>query len=87
MQNLKELIKKYVNEENKLTCAKAYVVAKKAGVEPIIVGKTADEMGVRITDCGLGQFGKLDFTENYEKEIIDELFLTTQIKYFRRYSI
>jgi molybdate transport repressor ModE-like protein len=73
MQNLKELIKKYVNEENKLTCAKAYVVAKKAGAQPIIVGKAADEMGIRITDCGLGQFGKLDFTENYEKEIIDEL--------------
>jgi len=73
MKKVSELIEKYKNEDNKLSCAKAYVVAKKAEVEPIIVGKTADEMGVRITDCGLGQFGKLDFTDNYEKEIIDEL--------------
>jgi len=73
MEKIKDLIEKYKNEENKLTCAKAYVVAKKAGVEPIIVGKTADEMGVRITECGLGQFGKIDFTDSYEKEIIDEL--------------
>ncbi|WP_051428196.1 MULTISPECIES: winged helix-turn-helix domain-containing protein [unclassified Lebetimonas] len=70
---IKELIEKYKNDENKLTCAKAYVVAKKAGVEPIVVGKTADEMGVRITDCGLGQFGGLDFTDNYEEEIVKEL--------------
>ncbi len=73
MEKVKELIERYKNEENKLTCAKAYVVAKKAGVEPIVVGKTADEMGVRITDCGLGQFGKVDFTDNYEKEIVEEL--------------
>jgi len=73
MNTIKDLIEKYKNDENKLTCAKAYVVAKKAGVEPITVGKTADEMGVRITDCGLGQFGKLDFTDNYEKVLIDEL--------------
>ncbi len=73
MEKIKELIEKYKREDGKLTCAKAYVVAKKAGVEPIVVGKTADEMGVRITDCGLGQFGKLDFTDNYEKEIVDEL--------------
>jgi molybdate transport repressor ModE-like protein len=72
MDKVKELIEKY-KTNNKLTCAKAYVVAKKAGVEPAAVGKTADEMGIRITDCGLGQFGKLDFTDNYEKEIIDEL--------------
>ena len=70
---IKELIKKYINDEKKLTCAKAYVVAKKAGVEPIKVGRMADEMGIRITDCGLGQFGKMDFTDSYEEEIVNDL--------------
>jgi len=72
MKNIEELIKKYSND-NKLTCAKAFAIAKKSNVKPIEVGKVADKLGIRITDCGLGQFGKLDFTDNYEKEIVTKL--------------
>ena len=72
MQNIEELVKKY-SDDNKLTCAKAFAIAKKANVKPIEVGKVADKLGIRITDCGLGQFGKLDFTDNYEKEIVTKL--------------
>ena len=69
---VEELIKKYSND-NKLPCAKAFAIAKKANVKPIEVGKIADKLGIKITDCGLGQFGKLDFIDNYEEEIITEL--------------
>ncbi len=72
-EKIKELIEKYKNEEGKLTCANAYKIAHKLKIEPKIVGKTADDINVRITDCDLGQFGKKDLSKNYEKEIIEEL--------------
>jgi len=70
---IEKLIEKYKNEEGKLTCANAFKIAHKLKTEPKIIGKVADDMGVRITDCDLGQFGKKDFTDNYEKEIVQEL--------------
>jgi len=70
---IKTLIEKYKNEEGKLTCANAFKIAHKLKIEPKVVGKMADDMGVRITDCDLGQFGKKDFTKNYEKEIVEKL--------------
>ncbi len=73
MQNLRELIQKYKDENGKLTCASAHKIAHKLKIEPVIIGKEADNIGVRITNCDLGQFGKMDYTQNYEKELINEL--------------
>ncbi len=44
-------------EEGKLPCEKAFAIARKLRVKPLIVGQKADEMGVKISRCQLGLFG------------------------------
>jgi hypothetical protein len=43
-------------EEGALPCAKAWSVAKELGLDRLSVGRAADAMGVRISDCQLGCF-------------------------------
>ena len=70
--NLQEAIKSTLNSEGKLTCADAYKVSAKTKTPIAEVGQTAKDMGIRITDCGLGQFGKLEKGE-YSKTVYDRL--------------
>ena len=44
-------------EEGHLTCHQAHAIAKELGVEPLDVGRAADEVGVRVSRCLLGLFG------------------------------
>ena len=44
-------------EEGHLTCHQAHAIAKELGVEPMDVGRVADEVEVRISRCLLGLFG------------------------------
>lgn len=53
---MEELIFKNL-EEGKLPCEKAFAIARKLRVKPLIVGQKADEMGVKISRCQLGLFG------------------------------
>lgn len=48
--------------QNKLTCANAQQLAKRAGVAPSVVGRTAERLGIKISDCQLGCFD--GFKEN-----------------------
>jgi len=57
-KNIELLIKKYINNDGKLTCSNAFKIATKLKISPIEVGNKAQEMNIRITDCDLGQFGK-----------------------------
>lgn len=43
--------------DGQLPCAKAFVIVKQLGVEPIQVGDEADAMGVSLSKCQLGLFG------------------------------
>ena len=56
-----ERIVKAINDrldrEGKLPCAMAFRVAHDLEVEPLLVGRTADEMGVKLNRCQLGMFG------------------------------
>ncbi len=70
--NLEEMIKNSLNEEGKLTCAEAYKIAAKSKEEVSKVGQTAKSIGIRISDCGLGQFGKLEKGE-YSKEAYERM--------------
>ncbi len=45
-------------KEHKLTCGQARQAAAALGVEPLIVGKAANRLGIKITDCQLGCFGQ-----------------------------
>jgi hypothetical protein len=44
-------------EDGRLPCAAACEAAAELGVQPIAVGRTADQMQVRLTACQLGLFG------------------------------
>lgn len=45
-------------KEGKLTCAEAHQLAEAEGVSLVVIGKAAQEAGVKICDCQLGCFGK-----------------------------
>ncbi len=45
-------------KEGKLTCAEAHQLAEAEGVSLVVIGKAAQEAGVKISDCQLGCFGK-----------------------------
>ena len=43
--------------DGQLPCAKAFVIARQLGVEPIKVGEEANALGIRLSKCQLGLFG------------------------------
>lgn len=56
---LKEMIKNELNisaPQRRLTCQMAQKIAKKLNIEPIEVGKVANELGIKIINCQLGCF-------------------------------
>ncbi|MCI6988388.1 MAG: LysR family transcriptional regulator [Campylobacter sp.] len=74
-----ELIKENLNKDGKLDCTAAFKVAAKARVLIDEVGEIANEIGVKIDNCELGQFGSLEFGDSdvmlYEeklKPLLDE---------------
>ena len=77
---LKEEIKKFIQDDTKLSCADAFLVSENLDIGPNKVGRAATEIGVKIKDCDLGQFGKFtgesapSSVEAYEalKPFIDE---------------
>lgn len=75
--NLDELIKENLNDYGKLTCKDAYKISAKGKFPIREVGDRAKEIGIRIADCGLGQFGRLDMgvyaeeAENRLKPFLD----------------
>ena len=51
-----ELLK--VAKDKRIPCVKALALAKRLKVKPIEIGRTANEMGIKITNCQLGCFGR-----------------------------
>ena len=43
--------------DSRVTCTAAHAVAKKLGVAPAEVGKTADLLEIRVIECQMGLFG------------------------------
>ncbi|PSM53320.1 hypothetical protein CRN67_01810 [Campylobacter blaseri] len=58
-----ENIKKFSTKEKKIDCGAAFKIANKLDVDIEQIGKIANEIGIKIASCELGQFGK------YKKEI------------------
>jgi hypothetical protein len=44
-------------EDGRLSCTAAHEVAERLGVGPVEVGRTADQLRIRLTACQLGLFG------------------------------
>ncbi len=78
MGEMEELIKKYMTEKGRLSCANAFKIASKLRCEPKEVSEFAKNLDVRIDSCDLGQFGKLEGgvydeeAENRLKPLLDE---------------
>jgi molybdate transport repressor ModE-like protein len=65
--SLKEFINEYLNEQGKLDCKDAYKISAKTKTPIGEVGQTAKDIGIRISGCELGQFGKLKGTGEYSE--------------------
>ena len=63
----KEFLLTNLDEEGKLTCLKAFKVARLIGKEPIEMSAITKSMGIKITNCELGVFGKLKFKDPNEE--------------------
>ncbi|MDY6933940.1 MAG: hypothetical protein SVZ03_06920 [Spirochaetota bacterium] len=44
------------SKNGKMTCKEAFEIAEKMNIKPIVVGKTLDELKIKITGCQLGCF-------------------------------
>lgn len=58
-----DLVLTNLDAHGKLSCVKAFKVAKLIGMEPKHIAQIAKEMNIQITNCELGVFGKLKFTD------------------------
>ncbi len=61
-----------LDEKGKLSCLKAFKVARLIGVQPKEMDNITKSLNIKITNCELGVFGKLHFTEKDDK-VYDKL--------------
>ena len=62
----KELLLTNLDEDGKLSCLKAFKVARLIGRKPIEMSAITKSLGIKITNCELGVFGKLKFKDPNE---------------------
>jgi len=72
----KKIIKSYLDEEGKLSCLKAFVVAKKIGHDVLDMSTVTKNMGIKISNCELGVFGNLNFSNKN-----DDIYSILESKY------
>lgn len=63
----KDLLLTNLDEDGKLSCLKAFKVARLIGVKPKDMDYITKAMNIKITNCELGVFGKLNFSEMDDK--------------------
>lgn len=61
-----------LDASGKLTCLKAFKVARLIGLKPIEMSEACKSIDIKITNCELGVFGKLEFTD-FEEDIYNNL--------------
>ena len=68
----KKLVLTNLDSEGKLSCLKAFKVSRLIGVKPIEMSDACKSLGVKITNCELGVFGKIKF-QNPETAIYSKI--------------
>ena len=68
----KNIVEKSLDENGKLSCLKAFSVAKKIGHDLLDMSAITKSMGISISNCELSVFGKLDFSP-LNQTIYDDL--------------
>lgn len=61
-----DLVLTNLDSDGRLTCLKAFKVAKLIGMKPKDMAEVAKSMNIKISNCELGVFGKLQFTQMNE---------------------
>lgn len=64
--NQKNIIKSYLDTDGKLSCIKSFVVAKKIGHNLLDMSAITKSLNIKISNCELGVFGKLNFSKKDE---------------------
>lgn len=67
-----DLLLTNLDKNRKLSCLKAFKVARLIGMKPKDMTEITSSMNIKITNCELGVFGKLNFSE-LEDNIYDKL--------------
>lgn len=63
----KDLLMTNLDEDGKLSCLKAFKVARLIGKHPKEMAGITSKLGIKITNCELGVFGKLQFQDPNKK--------------------
>lgn len=58
-----DLLLTNLDEDGKLSCLKAFKVARLIGMKPKDMAAVTKSMNIKITNCELGVFGKLKFSD------------------------
>jgi len=59
-----DLLNTNLDEEGKLTCLRAFKVARLIGKKPSEMAEITKSMNIKITNCELGVFGNLKFNDS-----------------------
>lgn len=59
----KELIYTNLDDDGRLSCLKAFKVARLIGLKPIDMSDACKSVGIKISNCELGVFGKIKFQD------------------------
>jgi hypothetical protein len=70
----KYIINTNLNKDEKLTCVNAMNIAKSLNLKTIQMSDACKNIDVKITNCELGVFGKLNF-DTYDENIYKEISL------------
>lgn len=68
----KDMVLTNLDSNGRMTCLKAFKVARLIGLKPIEMSDACASINIKITNCELGVFGKIKFKE-YEKDIFKSL--------------
>lgn len=60
------------SKEEKIACAQAFVIAERANVVPLVVGRNADVLEIHLDHCQLGLFGYPGHTKGWDSAKIAE---------------
>ncbi len=67
-----DLLLTNLDEDGKLSCLKAFKVARLIGMKPKDMAEVTQSMNIKITNCELGVFGKLKFSD-IDDNVYDKL--------------
>lgn len=68
----KQYIIENLDQDGRLSCLKSFKVARLIGLKPIEMSDACKSIGIKISNCELGVFGKLEFGEA-SGEVYDDI--------------